>query len=203
MKIFGVISGFIPFVAFSLLVKPIGAGWAALAGFGAAVLVVAVTAKGGIKILPSLQAGLLLVMAVWAFSASPSVRAELVKYGPAAAAVIIGFFIVVTAARMPFTAQLARQDVPRTLWHDPRFLDVNRRISSVWGLAILVAGVCGLTASVIDPDNSRPLLGLAVSWVLPIVAFWQAAAYTQRLKAAVADRMRQAHAQAPSGTSAA
>ena len=197
MNILKVVSGFLPFVAFSVLALPLGVGGAALAGFGVAIVVVAATARGGIKILPTLQAGILLVMAVAGFLTHDPARADLTKYGPAVAALIMGGYMIGTAARMPFTAQYARDSVPRQFWHDPRFLAVNRRTSSAWGVAVLLLGLLHLaSAAIIDAHGGNVALRLAMNWVLPIAAMWWASAYTRRVVDAAKQMVAQAHAQA-------
>ena len=196
MNILKVVSGFLPFVAFSVLALPLGVGGAALVGLGVAIVVVVATARGGIKILPALQAGILLVMAVSGFIADASTRDGLTKYGPAVAALIMGGYMVGTAARMPFTAQYARESVPRQFWHDPRFLAVNRRTSSAWGVAVLLLGLLHLaSAAIIDAPSGHLFLRLALNWVLPIAAMWWASAYTRRVVDAAKQMVAQAHAQ--------
>ena len=91
--------------------------------------------------------------------------------------------MVATAATMPFTAQFARSEVPPELWHSRQFLNLNRRISTAWGLAVLVLGACHLVGVLIGLEDAQLLLRLAVNWVLPLVAFWQAGAYTKRVVA--------------------
>lgn len=41
----------------------------------------------------------------------------------------------------PFTESYARATTPEVVWHTKRFRDVNRRISTAWGLAFLVGDV--------------------------------------------------------------
>lgn len=165
--------GFIPFVLFSLLAPLIGAGYAATAGLLGAIAVAAGTAKGGVKLMPSCQAVILLVIAILAFAGGPGVDTVLVKYGPVAAAFLLGLVMIVTAAaNRPFTAQFARSHVPPSLWHDSRFLNLNRRMSTAWGLAVLVLGLCHLIGAQISLDGPNTILRLAVNWVVPLAAFW-------------------------------
>lgn len=180
--------GFLPFVLFSVLAPLLGAGWSAASGAAVAVVVVVATARGGIKSLPVVQAVILIVMAAVGLTGGGSVNTVLVKYGPAIAAVLMGVFIIETARTRPFTAQFARSEVPPELWHTSQFLDVNRRISTAWGLAVLVAGLSHVLGGLIGVESMNLLVRLAVDWVVPFFAFKQAIDYT-KLVGAQAHRM--------------
>ena len=181
--------GFVPFILFSLLAPLVGVGWAAAAGLVSAIVVIAATAQGGVKIPPVAQAVILLAMAIVGFAGDRTVDVELERFGPAIAALLLGLFMTATAATMPFTAQFARSAVPQRLWHDPRFLDANRRMSTVWGLAVLTMGLSHLVvASIGIADASLPVR-LAANWVPTIVAFAVATQYTKRKQAAAAHAM--------------
>jgi hypothetical protein len=134
--------GFVPFVLFTVVDNLIPTGWAALVGLVAALAVIAVTARGGLKVLPVVQAVILLVIAVLGFVGGPAVDAFLTQYGRGVASLLLGLFIVATAATMPFTAQFARAAVPPAAWHSPEFLQVNRHLSLAWGYVVLIVGVC-------------------------------------------------------------
>lgn len=172
--------GFIPFVLFSLLAPHLGAGWAATTGLAAAVVVVAATARGGIKVLPVVQAVILLVMAVLGFTGGQGTGAVLTQYGPSIAALLMGSYMIFSAPVAPFTAQLARSSVPQAFWHSPQFVEVNRKVSTAWGAAVVVLGLCHLAGTPIDTDGASLLLRLAVNWVVPVLAFVRAARYTKR-----------------------
>ena len=73
--------------------------------------------------------------------------AFLTVYGCGLASLALGLFIVATAARTPFTAQLARAAVPEPAWHTPGFLRVIRQISLAWGSVALILGACHLVGA--------------------------------------------------------
>ena len=175
--------GFVPFIVFTVLSGWVPVGWAAAAGLVAALAVVAVTAGGGIKVLPLVQAGVLLVIAVLGFAAGPATVAFLTVYGRGLASLALGSFIVATAARTPFTAQFARAAVPESAWHTPGFLRVNRRISLAWGYVVLVLGACHLVGAFLAVQHAHPLLRLLVDWGVPVLAFLRVTAYTRRTAA--------------------
>lgn len=192
MNILKVVSGFVPFALFSFLARPIGVGWAALLGFVAAVVVVGTTRRGGVKSLPLLQAVILLVMAVSGFVGGPSLRGFVGQYGPAIAALVIGGFMLATAPRRPFTAETSRDSVPRELWHDPRFVAVNTKISTAWGLAVVALGLCPLAGDALA-DQGSAAARVTFAWIVPIIAVGLAVMYTRRTSAAAAKRIQAAH----------
>ena len=175
--------GFVPFLLFSVLTAWIPVGWAAAAGLVAALAVVAATAGGGIKVLPLVQAVILLVIAVLGFAAGPATVAFLTVYGRGLASSALGLFIVATAARTPFTAQFARAAVPESAWHTPECLHANRRISLAWGYVVLILGACHITGAFLAVQHALPLVRLLVDWGVPVLAFLRVIAYTRRTAA--------------------
>jgi hypothetical protein len=176
-----IVIGFVPFILFTLLSGLLPVGWAAVVGLVAALGVVALTARGGIKVLPVVQAFILLAFAVLGFAGGPAVDALLVAYGRGAASVLLGGFIVATAARLPFTAQFARAAVPESEWRSAVFMQVNRRLSLAWGGAVLVLGACHLVGAYLGLHDAQPLVRLLVDWVVPLLAFLRVIAYTRRI----------------------
>jgi hypothetical protein len=175
--------GFVPFVLFTVVDNLIPTGWAALVGLVAALAVIAVTARGGLKVLPVVQAVILLVIAVLGFVGGPAVDAFLTQYGRGVASLLLGLFIVATAATMPFTAQFARAAVPPAAWHSPEFLQVNRHLSLAWGYVVLIVGVCHIVGALLDANGAGPLVRPLVDWVVPILAFVRVIAYTRSVVA--------------------
>lgn len=176
-----VITGFIPFVVFAALSAWLPVTAAAAGAFVAAVIVVAVSAHGGVKMLPAAQAVILGLIAASGLIGGPPVDTWLTTWGQGSMSVTLGLFIIVTATFYPFSAQTARGSVPRQFWHTPQFIGLNRRISTAWGLAILACGVAHLTATA--TATAGPVIGLGV----PVIALFLAYQYTKR---EVADSMK-------------
>lgn len=181
---FKIAIGFVPLVLFSVLAGLVPVGWAATVGLVAALVITAMTARGGLKLLPVTQSVILLVLAVVGFLASPPVDALLKLYGRGVASLVLGLVIVATATSMPFTAQFARAMAPASEWHSPAFLEINRRISLAWGAVVLVLGACHLVSAYLEVAHIHPVIRLLVAWVVPILALLRVIAYTRR----VADR---------------
>lgn len=187
-----IMTGMLPFALFSILAPPLGVGWAATAGLFSAILVVAATARDGVKELPAAQGVLLLGMAVIGFISDRRTDTVLIHYGPAIVALVLGAFMVATAHTTPFTAQFARRTVPPEIWHSRPFLEVNRRISIAWGLAVLFQGVCHVVGAQIGVEGLQLALRISLNQVVPLLALLVAAAYTKRL-AAAGQRRAQEH----------
>lgn len=176
--------GFLPLVLFTLLDGNIPVTLAAAAGVVAAVVAIIVMARRSVPVLPIVQAVTLAAVSALAFAGGPAARDFLTTYGRGLVSLVLAVFILVTVGFAPFTAAFARAGVPREQWHDPRFLDVNRRISAAWGLAVLVIGVSHLLYGAIG-DSLRPIPGLVLNWGLTVAAVLAAVQYTRRGVAAV------------------
>ena len=72
----------------------------------------ALTARGGLKILPLAQAVILAALTLVGFAGGAAVDALLATYGRGIASLLLGLFIVATAPALPFTAQFARAVTP-------------------------------------------------------------------------------------------
>jgi hypothetical protein len=178
-----IVIGFVPFVLLTVLGRWLPVGWAALIALVAALVVIAATARGGLKILPVAQAVILIGFAVLGFFGGASIAAFLAVYGRGLASLVLGLFIVVTAASWPFTAQFAREAVPPTEWHSPPFVQINRRLSLAWGSVVLILGACHVLGAFLDAQHIHPVLRLLVDWVVPILAFLRVIAFTRRIAA--------------------
>jgi hypothetical protein len=80
----------------------------------------------------------------------------------------------------PFTESYARETVPEEYWHTPEFLQTNRIISAVWGLAFVVGSISLLIAANTD---SRPVL---LRIVIPFGALYWAYSYSDKQRKAPA-----------------
>jgi hypothetical protein len=180
MNPLSLIIGFVPQVIFALLVSRLPLGWAAAAGLAAAVVLIAVTAaRGGIKILLVVQAAALAAFTVTGFTVGHHAAASFEPYARGLASLALAAFILATAFAMPFTAQFARQGVPRQYWKSPQFLRLNRRISIAWGLAVLAVGASHLGAALLGA-GAPVVLRLLLDWGVPLVAGYRAYSFTRR-----------------------
>jgi hypothetical protein len=181
----------IPWVAFTLLAGHAGAGAVGWAATLAGLLTVAIVAWGmreraadgsrsSLKIIDAAGIVTFATMAALAFTGSPALREHIVEYGRGSCALILALVMLGSLLVLPFTEQHARESVPRQYWHSPVFRAVNRRISALFGLAVLVSAVCHLYAGYLyaHADLSHAA-NLALNWVIPVLAILAAIKYTR------------------------
>ncbi|MFW0797104.1 hypothetical protein AAFP30_25095 [Gordonia sp. CPCC 205515] len=178
-----IILGFVPFLLFGVLAHWLAIGWSAVIALVAALILVAITARGGLKILPVAQSVIMGVIALVAFIGGSGADNFLTLNARGGASLLLGAFIVATASVAPFTADFAKQEVPRQYWNTPTFRSVNRKLSTVWGVTVLVVGVCHIAAAHLDSAGARPILVLALEWVIPILALVRAVKVTREVAA--------------------
>ena len=189
MKPLTIVIGFIPQAIFVILVSWLSLGWAAAAGLAAGVILLAVTAaRGGVKVLPVAQSVILAAFTVVGFTVGHHAEMTFAPYARGVASLALGAFIVATSSSVPFTAQFARQTVPQQYWRSPQFLGINRRLSLVWGLAVLAIGAGHLGAAF--AGSSAPIVRILLDWGIPVYAAFQAYTVTKR---AIAQNARAQH----------
>jgi hypothetical protein len=77
-------------------------------------------------------------------------------------------------AGRPFTESYARETTPESVWHTERFHSLNRKISTVWGLAFLFGSVSLIAAGSVD---ARQVL---LRIIIPFGSLYYAYVYTQK-----------------------
>lgn len=181
MNPFSLILGFVPLVLFTFLDGRIPVTDAALIGTVAAVIVVAITAvrRTVVPVLPIVQTVTLAIITAIAFAGDHATQVFLGSYGRGLASLVLAAYMLLTAPFAPFTATIARANVPREYWKSQRFLALNRKISGMWGVAILVLGLAHLAAGAMGPlPQFQELL---VQWGSAVVVVIIALRYTQRV----------------------
>jgi hypothetical protein len=167
---------FSPWAAFLVGVRFGSVYWGAAIGLAAAaVVLVRALRRHSVHLFDAIGvvyfAGLLLVLA----AVHPS---DIATWGRYAQAVAHGSLTLIVFGSIlighPFTEPYAREQAPAEVWHSQRFHDLNRRISSVFGLAFLVG-----TASLVlagSQDSRQFILRLVVPFGALLLAFM----YTQK-----------------------
>jgi hypothetical protein len=171
--------GFVPLVLFTLLDGRIPVADAAAVAAAAALVVVAMMARRSVPVLPIVQAITLGIISVIAFTGDATTLHFLTGYGRGLASLVLAVFMLLTVPFAPFTATIARAGVPRELWKSARFIDLNRKISAVWGFAVLVLGITHLLSAAVG-DSLRPFQTLVLQWGPAIVVVIFALRYTRR-----------------------
>lgn len=190
MSFLKVLSGFVPWIVFTLAASRLGPGAVGVACLLALAVAVGLIGRSMVqgetpKLLEVTGAVVFLGLGVVAF-AVPGSDAFLAGYGRALAAVVLAVVIFATLPVMPFTEQYARESVPREYWGTPEFRSINRRISAAWGAVVAVMAVSHAVAGTFEvPEPGvgplhRPI-DLVFNWIVPGLLVWAAAAYTQRV----------------------
>lgn len=186
MNKLGFVLGFVPWIVFSLVAQRLdanGVAWSAtIAVVMTVVALVAARRKHGPTFLSLASLVLFGVIAVVGFAGGPGVDRWLFEWGRPLVGVVLGLLVLATASVRPFTAEYARQSVPREYWGSPTFRRINTVLSAVWGAGILVIGLAAVAVTALDAhatDATRNnTVDLLLNWVVPIAVIWGAMKFT-------------------------
>jgi choline-glycine betaine transporter len=168
------ILGLIPLASFAILPSWLPVGWAAVIGAAAAVVVLLTEIRHRVKTLPLVQFVILGVIALIAFTGGPFTDVLLHHYGRGLASLALALYIFATLGFAPFTAQFAKDFVPKEQWGTERFRTANRRLSATWGAAVLAIAVSHLITGAFEVTHvGAPIITFALNWGVPVlVVLW-------------------------------
>ena len=180
MKPLSLITGFLPWIAFSLISTRMagnGVAWSALIAVAITIVAMAISRPAWPpKILNVGSAVLFGVIAIIGFVGGPAVDEWLYTWAAAGVGVALGLFVLATVPFMPFTEQYARESTPRAYWGSPTFKKINRVLSLAWGAAITVMGLASIAVSALGlratSESSDNLPELLLNWVVPVGLIW-------------------------------
>ncbi|MBV2356558.1 hypothetical protein KUM39_19620 [Streptomyces sp. J2-1] len=166
---------FVPWIVFGVVASPSTWKYAALAALIASVVLSGRDiARGRVRVLDVTAIVFFAVVTALALTLD---RADLLWLETYAQVISSGLVAVVALGSLavdPFTAQYARQEVPREMWHSPVFVHVNRVLTLVWGVAfVLIALSTWLAVRV-------PSLDDWLNWVVPVALLVGAVKFTER-----------------------
>jgi hypothetical protein len=173
----------VPWVAFTLVVNKGGSGAVGFAALGAALLALVFTLRGrgheSVKVIDAAGIATFSVIAALAFTGSSSFKDDLANYGRGGSALVLAVVMLGSLLFVPFTEQYARESVPQEYWGSPVFRAVNRKISAIWGLAILAMSGSHLIAGYIEATGTLARReNLLLNWVIPILLVLGAIKFT-------------------------
>jgi hypothetical protein len=99
---------------------------------------------------------------------------------------LLAIVLVSLAIGRPFTLQYAREQVPEQFWATPRFMAVNRAISSVWGGCFAVMVLADVAA------EYAPAIPIWVDVAASVAAFVGALWFTRWYPARVRQQVKSA-----------
>jgi hypothetical protein len=182
----GFLTGFLPWIVFSVVAHRLaanGVAWSALVAVTlSAIAVVRDRRRHGPQILDIGSLVLFGVIALVGFVGTEAVDRWLYDWGRPLVGVVLGLYLLLTVPVLPFTAEYARQTTPREYWGSPTFMKINRVLSAAWAAAILLLGAVSLLVTALDAradgTDSSHLLDLLLNWVLPIAVLWAMVRFT-------------------------
>jgi hypothetical protein len=124
-----------------------------------------------------LEIGAILAFAgftIVAFAADPQTGHWVARYARAIAAALLALIAFSSLVFSPFTAQYARESVPRQFWSSPRFVQINRRLTLMWALVFTAMVPAHLIAGAINTRQAN----LIFNWAVPIILIVWAAKRT-------------------------
>jgi hypothetical protein len=168
----GIYLAFIPWIVFTLVAQHSTLKLAAVGALLASMVIAARSVRaGGAKVL-ELGAVLAFVgFTVVAFGADPGTAAFVDRYARAIAAGLLALIAFGSLLVVPFTEQYARQTVPRQFWSSPQFRQMNRKLTTMWGLVFALMVPAHVIAGALDTHRAN----LIFNWAIPIVlVIWAA-----------------------------
>jgi hypothetical protein len=162
----GIYLAFVPWVLFTLIAQHDTLKAAAIVGLIAAVVIAARSVLAGHPKLLEMGAVLAFVgFTVAAFIADPSATQWLERYARAIAALLLALIAFSSLLFVPFTEQYARESVPRQFWSSPRFKQINRQVTLLWGCVFVAMTVSHVIAGAIDTRRGNTIF----NWVVPVL----------------------------------
>jgi hypothetical protein len=164
----------IPWAVFTIAAGHGGTKYVAPAALVATVLAFGIaifnTRGSSLKIIDASGVLTFAAITVIAFVSGDTVRRHLVDYGRGSAALILALVMFGSLLFMPFTEQYARESVPEQYGHSPVFRAVNRKVTAIWGTAILVmSGGHFLSGHLEAAGELHRRTNLTLNWIIPVL----------------------------------
>jgi hypothetical protein len=174
----GIYLAFIPWIVFTLVAQHSTLKLAAVGALLTSMVIAARSVRaGGAKVL---ELGAVLAFAgftVVAFQADPSTAEFVDRYARAIAAGLLSLIALGSLLVVPFTEQYARETAPEQLWSSPQFKQINRNLTTMWGLVFAAMVPTHVIAGALDTRRAN----LIFNWAIPIVLVTCAAKRTARV----------------------
>jgi hypothetical protein len=176
----------IPWAVFTLAAGHGGTKYVAPAALVATVLALAIavynTRGSSLKIIDASGVVTFAAITVIAFVSGDPVRRHLVDYGRGGAALVLAIVMFASLLFMPFTEQYARESVPEQYWHSPVFRAVNRKLTAIWGTAILIMSGGHLLSGHLEAAGElHRRTNLTLNWIIPVLLVLGALKFTRQV----------------------
>ena len=165
--------GFVPWIIFWVVASPSTWEYATLGALIAAVILAVPDAqKRSLKLLDVTTIAFFGLFSLLAIFLDPADLDWLEDYSQAISSGVLAVIVLGSLAFVPFTEQYARESAPREVWDSPRFKQVNRQLTTVWGLAFAGSAICGVIAQEVNSGKDW------LNWIIPIILIVGAFKYT-------------------------
>jgi MFS family permease len=198
VTVLSIVAGFVPWIVFSFVSTRLaadGVAWSALVAVAMTLIALVYGRRRHAPTMLNLYSLVLFgAMAVAGFVGGPDVDRWLYDWGRPLVGVVLGLLILAFTPFSPFTVEYARQTTPREYWGSPVFMKINRTVSAVWGVALVVTGAAAVLVTALgahaDGTDNPYLLDLLLNWVVPIAAIVAAVRFTATYPDRVTARSR-------------
>jgi hypothetical protein len=112
-----------------------------------------------------------------AFAADPSTVDWVARYARAIAAALLALIAFGSLLFGGFTAQYAREQVPWRFWSSPRFVQINRQLTLMWGYVFCATVPAHVAAGALNTHRAN----LIFNWAIPVVLITWAAKRTAKM----------------------
>jgi hypothetical protein len=162
----GIYLAFVPWILFSLITQHDTLKAAAVVALIAAVLIATPAVLAGRPRMLEIGAVVAFIgFTIVAFTADPATTHWVARYARAIAALLLALIAFSSLLFVPFTEQYARESVAPEFWSTPRFKQINRQLTVMWGWVFLAMMVSHVVAGAIDTRRGNTIF----NWVIPII----------------------------------
>jgi amino acid permease len=177
----GIYIAFVPWILFSVISERDSLKAASIVALAAALVIAfrSIAARHP-KVLELGAVAAFAGFTVAAFVLDGSASDDVVRYARAIAAGLLALIALLSLLRTPFTEQYARETVPRQFWSSPRFTQINRQLSLMWGLVFLAMVPSHIIAGAIDTHRGNLIFNWAIPVALVVYAVKRQTALTEQ-----------------------
>ena len=166
----GIFIALIPWIIFTVLAAHSTLKLGSLVALAAAVVIAIPGIRNGHP--KSLEVGAVITFVgfvVVAFVADTATAHWVARYARGIAALILAGIAFGSLLFVPFTEQYARDEVPEQYWGSPRFKEINRKLTTLWGGVFIAMVPFHIIAGAV---NTKPAT-VVCNWVIPLgLVYW-------------------------------
>jgi hypothetical protein len=161
----GIFIALIPWIVFTVLASHATLKIGSLVALAAAIVIAVPGIRAGRPKLLEVAAVVTFVgFVVVAFLADGSTAHWVARYARGIAAAILALISFASLSFTPFTEQYAREQVTEQYWGSPKFKQINRRLTTMWGCIFAAMVPFHVIAGTLDTK----LGNIVFNWVVPL-----------------------------------